>query len=113
MPESENVDPKVHAALKASIETNLARKAVRAEAVASAGGAVTAFSNGVIFSKATNGTPFSNGVFFSKTGAALERLGDDPAEQQLIEELVSFDEAAFNSFTNRLTRLKQAKAQGH
>ena len=58
----------VQAALRKSIEINLAReKALSGLRIP--GGVSSWHSNGVIFSKSGNGTPFSNGLIFSKTGA--------------------------------------------
>lgn len=111
MPESRGIDARVENALKASIEANLARERAFAEAAGDV--ALARFSNGIIFSKSSNGTPFSNGIFFSKTGAIVAERLADPAEREIVQELVGLDEAAFNAFTERLIRLKQAKAQGH
>jgi hypothetical protein len=102
------VEKRVQAALKSTIETNLARERQIGASVSKFPGAAF-FSNGVIFSKSGNGTPFSNGIFFSKTGA---QLGIERDEAQPIQDLAALDQAAFTAFTDRLLRLKEVKEVG-
>jgi hypothetical protein len=109
MPEP-HAEQRVQAALKTTIESNLARERAIEGAVDRLPG-VGFFSNGIIFSKSGNGTPFSNGIFFSKTGRVQVELGD-PELGQLVQDLAAFDEAAFSAFTDRLLRLRQVKGQG-
>src|SRR5579871_4206368 len=101
-------EARVHSALKAAIELNLAREVAISQGIDRLTGAW--HSNGVIFSKSGNGTPFSNGIIFSKTGQGINLPEGDPAyraAEAVVQELSSLDEAAFNAFTERLVRLKQ------
>ena len=100
----------VQSTLKTVIEANLARE--RAIEEAAPGLAAAFFSNGVIFSRSGNGTPHSNGIFFSRTGAATIEVEAPVDASQLAGQLSGLDEAAFNSFTERLLKLKQTKAVG-
>jgi hypothetical protein len=103
------VERRVQAALKATIETNLARERMITANLTRFPGAAY-FSNGIIFSKSGNGTPFSNGIFFSKTGAqfTLEREQETVA----VQDLAALDQVAFTAFTDRLLRLKEVKDIG-
>jgi hypothetical protein len=105
MANGDDVENRVKAALKTTIEANLAREARISGEVGRFPG-VAFFSNGVIFSKSGNGVPFSNGIFFSKTGAQFGRVPDEAAAVQNLAEL---DQAAFTEFTDRLLRLKEIK----
>ena len=107
---SSSADRNVQSTLKTVIEANLARE--RAIEEAAPGLTAAFFSNGIIFSRSGNGTPHSNGIFFSRTGAATLGVGDPIDESQFTGQLSGLDEAAFNSFTERLLKLKQAKAVG-
>ncbi|GAA1662229.1 hypothetical protein GCM10009744_65040 [Kribbella alba] len=98
----------VQAALKRTIEINLAREKALTEMDIPGGAAF--HSNGIIFSKSGNGTPFSNGLIFSKTGTVSLEEMTTLEGQDLLEGLTSADEATFNQFTSRLMAIKQAKA---
>lgn len=102
------VERRVQAALKATIETNLVRERMITGNLTRFPGAAY-FSNGIIFSKSGNGTPFSNGIFFSKTGAQFTLERD---ETSAVQDLATFDHAAFTEFTDRLLRLKSVKDIG-
>jgi hypothetical protein len=96
---------RVETALKAVMEAELARQKTAGVSVAPG---LMWFSNGVIFSKSGNGTPFSNGIIFSKTGSQIER----PEETVIVGEMVAMDDAAFNSFADRLIKMKQTQTVG-
>lgn len=96
---------RVESVLKGVVEAELARRGT-IEPIGSA----AYFSRGVIFSKSGNGTPFSRGVIFSKSGR--EMINELKQEQLVMEQMVSLDEAAFQDFATRLTRLKQTKGIG-
>lgn len=99
----------VQAALRKSIEINLAREKALSD-LRIPGGGSSWHSNGIIFSKSGNGTPFSNGLIFSKTGAVELEDFTTLDGQDLIEGLTALDEATFTQFTNRLMAIKQTKA---
>ena len=105
---SSSADRSVQSALKTVIEANLARERAIEEAAPRLAGAY--FSNGIIFSRSGNGTPHSNGIFFSRVGVATLGVGDPVDAGQLAGQLSGLDEAAFNSFTQRLLKLQQTKA---
>jgi hypothetical protein len=104
---SSSANRSVQSALKAVIEANLARERAIEEAAPRLAAAF--FSNGIIFSRSGNGTPHSNGIFFSRVGATIE-VRDPVDAGQLAGQLSGLDEAAFNSFTERLLKLQQTKA---
>jgi hypothetical protein len=95
----------VKSALKAVIESDLAREKVAGTKVPDLG---AYFSRGIIFSKSGNGTPFSRGIIFSKTGSDIIR----PDEDRVLTTLTALDEASFHAFANRLIALKQTKIAG-
>jgi hypothetical protein len=103
---SGSADKNVQSTLKAVIEANLARERVLAPTQDKL--AAASFSNGIIFSRSSNGTPHSNGIFFSRSGA----ITIDPQDPIDAGQLSELDEAAFNSFTARLVKLRQTKAIG-
>jgi hypothetical protein len=87
------VASQVESALKATIESELARAQVDAPNAD--------FSRGAIFSKAGG---FSKGIIFSRTSSGQERL-----DEVVLPSIAQLDDAQFGAFAERLGSLQKVK----